>query len=126
MTTRPMNEAPKARPSSSRLSWFQRQRITVPEAIPDYLARPALVERLTPTEHGIVVLNAPGGFGKTTLLADCCRGLQEQGVCVGWLCVDGDEDRETIGTYLALSMRRAGIDASDPLDPDARGGPRIA
>ena len=99
------------------MAWFQRQRTTVPGPSPDHIPRPRLIERLAPTEHGIVVLNAPGGFGKTALLAECCRELQAQGLFVAWLRVERGDDRKTIETHLALAMRRTGVDVPDPLDP---------
>ena len=107
------------RVADSRLPWFQRLRVTVPGPVPDHIPRPQLIERMAPAEHGIVVLNAPGGFGKTTLLAECCRELQAQGRSVAWLRVERDDDRETVETYLALAIRRTGVDVPDPLDSDA-------
>lgn len=106
--------------SDSRLAWSERQRITVPGPVPDHIPRPELIERIAPTDHGIVVLNAPGGFGKTALLAECCRELQAECRSVAWLRVDRGDDRETVEAYLALAMRRTGIaDVPDPLDLQA-------
>ena len=110
-------------PSARSLAWFQRQRVSVPEPVADYYDRPGPLKRLTPTGHRIVLLKAPCGFGKTTLLAECCRRLNGQGIPTAWLCADGQDDRAAFEAYLAFAFIGAGIDAPDPAAADAAADP---
>ena len=104
------------------LAWFQRQRTTVPDQTTDYFDRPELLEQLMPTGQRIALLRAPGGFGKTTLLAECCRQSALHGVATAWLCADADDHRADFEKYLALALRQAGVPVLDLPEPDS-GGP---
>ena len=81
----------------------------VPEktAIPDppvgVLHRRELVERLDPARQRLTVLVAPGGFGKTTLLADCCQRMRARGEQVIWLSVDEEDDAQRVVAHLAYA-----------------------
>ena len=97
----------------ARLSWLLRQRVTVPERTPGYMDRPWLVQRALPTRHRLTAIVAPGGFGKTTLLAECCRRLVERGIVTAWLSIDVDDGPEVLDSYLAFALRYAGLAWSD-------------
>ena len=86
------------------------RRMTVPDPTPGYFDRPALTERLTSTDHPIAVLRAPGGFGKTALLASLCQQLIGRGIPAAWLQMDEGDTREQVETCLALAFRHAGVD----------------
>jgi LuxR family maltose regulon positive regulatory protein len=56
----------------------------------------------------LVVLSAPAGFGKSTLLGQWITLLRERGAALGWLALDQSDDE--IGrflTYLVAALRRA-------------------
>ncbi|MYD86768.1 MAG: hypothetical protein F4Y14_11720, partial [Acidobacteria bacterium] len=72
--------------------------------------RPSLVDRCDPTLHRIVVLMAPGGFGKTFLLGECCRRAQADGRLVAWVTTDEHDDPETLVSYLALAFAESGAE----------------
>lgn len=55
--------------------WLLRQKATIPDPVAGLLHRPELEERALPTRRKLTVLRASGGFGKTTLMAQCCRRL---------------------------------------------------
>ena len=95
--------------SGSRLPWLAERRITVPDRVADYVHRAELVERCMPDRRPLTLLQAPGGFGKTTVLAECCREAAQRGVPVAWLTL-GDDDVPTLDTYLAFAFQRAGLD----------------
>ena len=59
-----------------------RHRVAVPELPARYCDRPALTDRCALTRRRITVLAAPGGFGKTTVLAAACRAEATRGVPV--------------------------------------------
>ena len=96
------------------LDWSMHLRVAVPDPVPGYFERPALIERIMSTDHHIAVLKAPGGFGKTALLAAYCRRLGERGIPAAWLRIDAADDRVIIGSYLAHAFRHAGVDIPEP------------
>ena len=63
-------------------------------------------------ERRLTVLQAPAGFGKTTVLADVARGVRERGVVVGWISLDGDDTPNLFGSYLAAAFEHAGLDVA--------------
>ena len=99
------------------LSWLLRQKVTVPGRTPGYMDRTGLVDRAMPTRNRLTAIVAPGGFGKTTLLAECCRRLFERGVVAAWLSIDGDEGSDVLDSYIAFAFRYAGLAVQDvPVD----------
>ena len=91
-----------------------RHRVAVPELPARYCGRPALTARCRPTARRVTVLAAPGGFGKTTLLAVACRAEVARGVPVAWLTLDDREGAATLDAYLAFAFHHAGIDLPAP------------
>lgn len=97
-------------------------RVTVPGRVTRYLNRPELVGRCMPTNKRVTVLKAPGGFGKTTLLSECCRVLAARGVPVAWLSLE-DDDAAALEIGLVVAFQHAGLDVLEPFRGD-RAGPR--
>ena len=99
------------------------RRTAVPDPVPNYFDRPALLDRLMSPDYPVAVLRAPGGFGKTALLAALCRLLDGRGMATAWLQMDGADTRTQLETCLALAFRHAGIDvpASGPDDRHTAG-----
>ncbi len=60
-------------------------------------------------ERRLTVLQAPGGFGKTTVLADVSR-RKKDGVLVAWLSLHQDDTPDVFGFYLARAFEHAGLD----------------
>ena len=90
------------------------RRTAVPDPVPNYFDRPALLDRLMSPDYPVAVLRAPGGFGKTALLAALCRLLDGRGMATAWLQMDGADTRAQLETCLALAFRHAGIDVPAP------------
>ena len=93
------------------LPWLLRQKIAVPDRVAGYLDRAGLVERAMPTSRRLTVLQAPGGFGKTTLLAECCRRLREDGIPTAWVSVDEQDEPDVLDTYIAYACQSAAAGA---------------
>ena len=104
--------APELRPGVSS-PWHSDQHVTIPDPVAGYIERTALAERCAPANRRLTVLKAPGGFGKTTLLAASCRDLLDRGVPVAWLSLDGEDDPGALDLHLAHAFQRAGLDVSD-------------
>jgi LuxR family transcriptional regulator, maltose regulon positive regulatory protein len=82
--------------------------------VPPQRARTLPRERLLAMIPGgpgtrLVLLSAPAGFGKTTLLATWCRALIEQrGTVVAWLALDeSDNDPARFLSYLVTALTQA-------------------
>ena len=107
------------------LPWLLRQKVTIPGRVTGYLHRSELVERAMPTRSRVTVLKAPAGFGKTTLLAECCRRLCQDGIPTAWVSLDErDESCEPaiLDTYIAFACQCAGLDVPDTQGSDGAGG----
>ena len=96
-------------PALQAYPWLLRQKITIPDPVKGYADRPELVERAMPIRRRLTVLKAPGGFGKTTLLAECCRRLRREGVAVAWVSLDERDEPGVLEMYLASACARAGL-----------------
>ena len=99
------------------IRWLLDHKVELPDAVVGYVERPELEHQCWPLERRLTVLQAPGGFGKTALMAQCCRRLRDQGTCVAWLAFDEDDGPTAVAAYLAQALGRAGLDTPD-LDPD--------
>ena len=110
---RPGDTAPGVEPSAGG-SWLLAHKVELPDPVLGYLERPTLESRCRPTRRRLTVLHAPGGFGKTALLARCCHELRGQGVHVAWLAVDEDDGPLSVASYLWLAFEQAGVSVLDP------------
>ncbi len=94
-------------PGARAAPWLLRQKIAIPDRVAGYFDRAGLVDRAMPTRRRLTVLVAPGGFGKTTLLGECCRRVREDGIPVAWVSVDEQDEPEVLDTYVAFACRSA-------------------
>jgi LuxR family transcriptional regulator, maltose regulon positive regulatory protein len=81
-------------------------KLYVPGPQPGFVARPHLVERLEEgLARGLLLVCAPAGFGKTSLLADWARRGQRP---VAWLSLDtGDNDPARFWRHVVAALDRA-------------------
>ncbi|MGQ7957592.1 LuxR C-terminal-related transcriptional regulator [Pseudomonas sp. SP16.1] len=73
------------------------------------LERSALLARLLAArEQRLLILSAPAGFGKSTVLSQLRRCLQEQGARVAWLsCDEADSEPQRFLQYLIAAIESA-------------------
>lgn len=114
-TSPPRAGAPATPATEPGSHWLPRHRVAIPGPPARYCDRPELTRRCTPTHQRVTVLMAPGGFGKTVLLADACRRAVAGGVPVAWVTLSRDDDPGALDTYLAFAFQEAGIDLLAPL-----------
>lgn len=104
---------------AATVPWLLSAKVAVPKRVDAYFSRPRLFEWTAEAESRMVVVLAPGGFGKTTVLAEVHRSAAERGVLAAWLTLDEDDTVEGIGTYLAYAFEKAGLrspSASEAID----------
>ncbi len=87
-------------------------KLFVPTSRPGLVARPRLIERLAhgPSEDArrLVLVSAPAGFGKTTLLRTWLTGPDSEAGTVAWVSLDeADRHAATFWTYVVAALDRA-------------------
>ena len=109
------------------LPWVATEKVTPPDRVTGYVHREELLDRILPIRRRTTLLTAPGGFGKTVLLAESCRNLRDSGVVAAWLTLDVNDAPQALDAYLAFAFQAAGLDIVDALDlPDSDRLPRGA
>jgi len=81
-------------------------KLNIPLARPQLVNRPRLIERLQEgLNYNFVLISAPAGFGKTTLLSEWARQNQPQ-ISTTWLSLDaGDNDPVRFWDYFIAAMK---------------------
>ena len=81
-----------------------RTKLHVPPLRPKLVSRPRLMERLSAGLHrNLILVSAPAGFGKTTLLSEWVAGTDRR---VAWLSLDpGDNDLTRFLAYLVAALQ---------------------
>jgi len=83
-------------------------KLHVPRRRRGLVARPRLSDRLGREVPPLVLVSAPAGFGKTTLLTEWLAAARTDGTLVAWLSLDQrDDDPTTFWTYLVSALRTA-------------------
>src|SRR5215210_4289258 len=79
-------------------------KLYIPQARPNVVLRPRLIERLNAGLHRkLTLIAAPAGFGKTTLVSAWVAGC---GRPTAWLSLDeGDSDPTRFLTYLVAALQ---------------------
>src|SRR5262245_40988268 len=91
-------------PDDARPDLLLATKLHMPPVPPDLVPRPSLVTRLAAgLRRKLVLLLAPAGFGKTTLLS---AALQEYARPTAWLSLDaGDNDPARFWAYVIAAVR---------------------
>lgn len=97
--------------------WLLRQRVRIPAPAAGFCERPELARRCVLDASRIVLLMAPGGFGKTTLLADRCREARRRGVATAWLSLEAEDTPELLDACVGHAFAEAGLEIT-PSPPD--------
>ena len=84
-------------------------KVQPPERTRFHLERPALLTAMEATDWTVVAVNAPAGFGKTTLLAEACRRARDRNTVAAWLSVDEHDTVDDLALCLACAFEVAGL-----------------
>jgi LuxR family maltose regulon positive regulatory protein len=81
-------------------------KLRVPAVRPRFVSRARLIDLLTPESGaGLVLVCAPAGYGKTTLLAEWAHSLGTDGTAVAWVALDpSDDDPILFTSYLIAGL----------------------
>jgi LuxR family transcriptional regulator, maltose regulon positive regulatory protein len=108
-----MNEPAVAENQVQSLNQLLATKIHIPCSFQSLVPRPRLLERLKQgMERKLILLSAPAGFGKTTLLCEWLQSEACRDIPVAWISLDeGDNDPVRFGSYLsaALAQVQAGV-----------------
>src|SRR5262245_12958751 len=81
-------------------------KLHAPGIRPGLVPRPRLQERLSAAKAKLLLLSAPVGYGKTTLLAERRAQAWDEQV-FAWVTLDtGDDDPARLWRYVVEAMRR--------------------
>lgn len=93
--------------------WLLRSKVMPPRQLMSVIEREELLARLDDGARGsLIVLEAPGGYGKSNLLSQWRTRRQQHGETVCWLSVDEADDAQTFLAYLSFAAHVSGIDAA--------------
>ena len=108
--------APRSEVVASQRDLLLATKLHVPRPRPGLVARPRLAQRLDEgLGHGVVVVVAPAGYGKTVLLAEWTRS----GACpAGWLSLDaGDNDPRRFWRHALVALEPVSPAISERVGP---------
>ncbi len=112
----PVSNSALSRAGADRLDGLLATKLYIPLPQPGFTSRPRLVVQLEEgLAHGIALVSAPAGFGKTSLVADWARTTQRT---VAWLSLDaGDNDPARFWRHAAAALDRARAGLAAPIHP---------
>jgi LuxR family maltose regulon positive regulatory protein len=96
---------------------YTRMKTRVPATSQELIERPRLLSMLTgAVDAKLILLQAPAGYGKTSLLQQWSVQLLSAGARVAWFTTDpGDQDPNVFLAYLVLALEEAGHPVSEQL-----------
>lgn len=104
--------------------WLIRAKASPPRTSVAAHPRQLLLDTLVASENRLVtVIEAPAGFGKTTLLSQWRSRLLDADCTVAWLNLDETDEPDVLLPYLALAFELAGVAMEDTglLNPQYHG-----
>lgn len=93
--------------------WLLKSKVSPPKQLLSVIDRSRLTAKLDDGLNGsLILLEAPGGYGKSSVLSQWRDQLVAAGSIVCWMSVDEDDDPETFVSYLAFAAHQAGLNAT--------------
>lgn len=94
-------------------------KLTLPPVRPSSINRQRLLDLVNNiSDPHVLLVSAPAGFGKTTLLTEWCHHTQRQDSSrIGWISLDeGDNEPTRFAAYLAAALSQLCCDQAAPLE----------
>lgn len=106
----------KHTPSSNSARKVLTAKLASPTANPAQVLRQALIDRICTSQvTKLVLVRAPAGFGKTTLMEQCRRSFAGVGIATAWLNLDAsDNDTSRFLTCLVAAIGQLTNDEPQP------------
>jgi LuxR family maltose regulon positive regulatory protein len=100
---------------------YTRMKTQVPVPSPELIERPRLLDQLgNAAQAKLLLLHAPAGYGKTSLLQQWSGHLRARGLAVAWFTPErADRDANVFLAYLLHALEEAGQVLDDPLRAQA-------
>ncbi len=93
-------------------------KLHAPAVDPHQVRRQSIVDAITQSQARLVLVRAPAGFGKTTVLAQARQQLHADGAATAWITLDSaDNDPSRFLAHLAAALNES-LDAEHPGLPD--------
>lgn len=114
MSSSDYTPSPTKAESGTGKHWLIEAKLKAPRQPARMIKRHHLLDTLDRmNDCNLILVTAPAGFGKTTLVAQWCEILAERKIVHAWITLDEmDSDPLNFLSYLALALTRAGV--SDP------------
>ena len=99
---------------------FLETKLHQPPVREEWVPRPRLVDQLErAVERPVVLIAAPAGYGKTTLVAQWLARHRAAGRAAAWVALDsGDNDPARLWTHVTAALQRAGrLDVTEDVVP---------
>src|SRR5438034_6636244 len=109
-----MNEPSVSGTQVQGLNQLLATKLHIPSLNHSLVPRPRLLERLNQgMERKLILLAAPAGFGKTTLLCEWIHASAGREMPVAWVSLDeGDNDPVRFATYLCAALAQVQVGVS--------------
>ena len=97
------------------VAWLSKSKFQPPTTTSHLIARPLLIDLLEGAlGQRLIVVTAPAGFGKSTLLAQWCAGREELEEISAWLTLDeADAEPNQFLAYLIHALDNAGFNVGE-------------
>lgn len=109
--------------------WLVKAKVSPPRRNDTAFFRKGLQEQLDRARTlPVTLIEAPAGFGKSTLLAQWAKNLTQQNILTAWLSIEEADDPDSLISYLAFAFHVSGLDMTEHglLSPHFKGDQRIA
>ncbi len=102
-------------------------KLNIPPIRPNLVSRPRLLKRLNEgLNYNLLLVSAPAGFGKTTLLSEWVHGSKPR-ISTAWISLDeGDNDPVRFWDYFIAALQTLQPDCGEKILPLLHSSPQLS
>jgi len=93
--------------------WLIHAKVRPPRQLVNACRRTALLKKLGDEINSVTILEAPAGFGKTSLLSQWREALKAESFVVAWLSISESDEADNLIPYIAFAFHKAGLDMNE-------------